>query len=290
MIYLVQGVSTPCGRRIKLFDRSIIFLQEEIYKMNFTKTVFALAIGSVGIMGAMSAHAAVVNTGDLLTIQASTLDSSSFVVVGSGSYFAMDQNGNGTFSKSERVAMAPGTDGGLTIGVTTIGGASHSGIPLAGETGAIDAAWNFFGNTGTHFTVTPVTGDTTNGLDFTGWRVTWSGIPSINMGGGIQDCGTASDGICIDTPAKGGADLAGVYNNGTGIATFAWDGVYGSTYTLDYAATVPQADPSNFGGVKYALHLQGTVMAAPVPEASTYGMMLAGLGLVGFMARRRSRA
>ena len=27
--------------------------------------------------------------------------------------------------------------------------------------------------------------------------------------------------------------------------------------------------------------------AAPVPEASTYGMMLAGLGLVGFMARRR---
>ncbi|MEW6120412.1 MAG: PEP-CTERM sorting domain-containing protein [Pseudomonadota bacterium] len=30
-----------------------------------------------------------------------------------------------------------------------------------------------------------------------------------------------------------------------------------------------------------------TVMAAPVPEAETYAMMLAGLGLVGFMARRR---
>jgi hypothetical protein len=29
--------------------------------------------------------------------------------------------------------------------------------------------------------------------------------------------------------------------------------------------------------------------AAPVPEASTYGMMLAGLGLVGFMASRRGR-
>lgn len=29
---------------------------------------------------------------------------------------------------------------------------------------------------------------------------------------------------------------------------------------------------------------------APVPEASTYGMMLAGLGLVGFMARRRLHA
>lgn len=30
--------------------------------------------------------------------------------------------------------------------------------------------------------------------------------------------------------------------------------------------------------------------AMPVPEASTYGMMLAGLGLVGFMARRRLHA
>jgi hypothetical protein len=41
-----------------------------------------------------------------------------------------------------------------------------------------------------------------------------------------------------------------------------------------------------FLGVDYTLHLQ----AVPVPEASTYGMMLAGLGLVGFMARRRLAA
>ena len=35
----------------------------------------------------------------------------------------------------------------------------------------------------------------------------------------------------------------------------------------------------------------GTITyTAPVPEASTYGMMLAGLGLVGFMARRRLAA
>lgn len=33
----------------------------------------------------------------------------------------------------------------------------------------------------------------------------------------------------------------------------------------------------------------GVLQAAPVPEAETYAMMLAGLGLVGFMARRRSR-
>jgi predicted ABC-type sugar transport system permease subunit len=73
-------------------------------------------------------------------------------------------------------------------------------------------------------------------------------------------------------------------------AAFAWDGVYGHTYTLDYLTAVPLGDASGFGGVGYTLHLTGVVTAAPVPEASTYGMMLAGLGLVGFMARRRTRA
>jgi hypothetical protein len=36
-------------------------------------------------------------------------------------------------------------------------------------------------------------------------------------------------------------------------------------------------------------HLEnnGTLVYAPVPEAETYALMLAGLGLVGFMARRR---
>ncbi|MBU1395055.1 MAG: PEP-CTERM sorting domain-containing protein [Gammaproteobacteria bacterium] len=33
-----------------------------------------------------------------------------------------------------------------------------------------------------------------------------------------------------------------------------------------------------------------TVVTAPVPEAQTYALMLAGLGLVGFMARRRGSA
>lgn len=255
--------------------------------MNFTKTMFALAIGSVGIMGAMSAHAATVNTGDVLSIAASTLDSSGYVVVGTGSYFAMDSNGDGIFKKAERVNLAQGTTG-LTIGVSTAAGPSHSGAPLPGELGPIDAAWNFFNNTGSHFIATAVTGDTTNGLDFSGWRVTWSGIPSINMGGGLQDCGTTSDGICVKPAAQNSVDVGGTFNNGSGIATFAWNGLDGGAYTLDYTATVPQADPSGFGGVNYALRLQGTV--ALVPEASTYGMMLAGLGLVGFAVRRRQRA
>ncbi|MHB1098544.1 MAG: PEP-CTERM sorting domain-containing protein [Burkholderiales bacterium] len=65
--------------------------------------------------------------------------------------------------------------------------------------------------------------------------------------------------------------------------------------TIDYHATVPLEDPSNFGGMQYALHLEGyfltpegeAVIPSPVPEVSTYAMMLAGLGLVGFVMRGR---
>ena len=74
-----------------------------------------------------------------------------------------------------------------------------------------------------------------------------------------------------------------------GIGVFNWDGVYGHAYTLDYTTTVPAGDPSGLGGEygRFAFHLTGTVTAA-VPEASTYAMMLAGLGLVGAAVRRRA--
>ncbi|MEQ1590759.1 MAG: PEP-CTERM sorting domain-containing protein [Thiobacillaceae bacterium] len=258
--------------------------------MNFKKTVYALALSSVGIMGAVSSvssHAAVLLTGDSLSINPGTI-----VLNTAGkqknvkiSYFAMDTNGDG-ITGNEKVALQQGSTG-IVIGATTSAGASHGGTVTGGDTNSITAPWAFFTNTGSDFVVTPITGGT-SGLDFSGWRVTWNGIPSINMGGGVQVCGTNTDGICIN-PANS-ADIAGTFNNGTGVATFAWSGVYGTGYVLDYDAFVPQADPSNFGGVHYQLHLEGTVTAAPVPEASTYGMMMAGLGLVGFMASRRRKS
>ena len=71
-----------------------------------------------------------------------------------------------------------------------------------------------------------------------------------------------------------------------GVGNFVWDGVYGHAYTLDYRATVPANDPSGFGSVGLAWHFEGVVA---VPEAATWGMMLAGLGLVGLATRRRRR-
>lgn len=78
-------------------------------------------------------------------------------------------------------------------------------------------------------------------------------------------------------------------------ASFVTNGVVGSDlsfYMLANGANgLTKATVTSYAG---AFNLSNTgVLAyatAPVPEASTYGMMLAGLGLVGFMARRRLAA
>jgi hypothetical protein len=224
-------------------------------------TAFALAFGTV----ALASHAATLVNGNVLTITTGNYayDSDGNPVdVSSGSWFGCDCNANNAISGTEKSSMAQGTTG-IVIGVATLPGASHSGDPLPGDTNAIDAPYSFLGNTGSHYTTVGVTGSTGSGLDMSGWTYTWNGIPAINMGSGAWGAG---------------------YSNGVG--NFVWDGVYGHGYTLDYHARAAHGDPSGFGDVGFAWHFEGVVA---VPEASTYGMMLAGLGLVGFAARRRKR-
>jgi hypothetical protein len=226
--------------------------------MNFTKTMFALAIGSVGIMGAMSASAANLTNGSVLSISTGAVSAYGAATAGTTSWFAMDNNGDSKVALTEKVALFQG-DTGIVIG--------------ASNTALADfvAPWSFFSATGYNFATTAITGGT-SGLDMSGWTVNWNG--------GDIDMGAGGAWNPLNT-ANAGMD-AGPYTDSTAI--FNWDGTDGGTYTLDYTATVPTG---GFAGVQYGLHLTGTVALAPVPEASTYGMMLAGLGLVGFAVRRR---
>ncbi|VAW68717.1 hypothetical protein MNBD_GAMMA09-1862 [hydrothermal vent metagenome] len=249
-----------------------------------------VTIGLVLSTQAVSAYA--LNAApDLLSFNPGVLSSTSSggSFVSSGSYFAMDLTGDGAFSPSERMAISPGSDGGLIMGAVQLASGSHGGQPDGTEIAPIDAPWSFMGNTGMHLSNSPTTILSDDGagnmiLDFSGWGVTWNGIPLIALGGGIQDCGTASDGICVEN----GTDVSGVFNNGTGAAVIscAVDCSLGDTFTLDYTAVVPRADPSNFGGVGYLLHLEGVVSTTvPVPAA----VWLFGSGLLGLagVARRR---
>jgi len=64
------------------------------------------------------------------------------------------------------------------------------------------------------------------------------------------------------------------------------------TFAARNAASVYSALEQGGNQVFANLDMNGnlTIAAAPVPEAETYAMMLAGLGLVGFMVARRRRA
>lgn len=147
---------------------------------------------------------------------------------------------------------------------TMITGAGN-GVTMgaAQAAGSIDS-WAFFGADGFHFTsaAPTVTGDdgAGNATASLNWWVNWNA--------GNIDMSTGADAVitCGNTCEVG------------------------DTFVLDYSAIVPASDPS-FGGVFYAVHLEGTIAAPsaiPVPAA----VWLFGSGLIGLagVARRRKAA
>jgi hypothetical protein len=58
------------------------------------------------------------------------------------------------------------------------------------------------------------------------------------------------------------------------------------TLALDF---VNAANPSNATGIQYDVFYNGVTMTAAVPEPETYAMLVAGFGLLGFIARRRKK-
>jgi len=184
------------------------------------------------------------------------------------SYFGLDSNTDGIIQIDEQTPISQFAP--LALGVIQGASNSHIGAPDGSENPAIDNPWNFFGSTGMSQTTLPIqilsddgAGNVT--LDFSGWGITWNGIANVALGGDST------------VPAD------------TGIATLtcAIDCAVGDSYVLDYAAHIQQSDPSGKGGVLYALHLEGTVSAVPVPAAAW--LFSSGLlGLVG-MARHEQR-
>lgn len=98
---------------------------------------------------------------------------------------------------------------------------------------------------------------------------------------------TAVSGMDItafDLFAQGGSLIESGSMVETGVRdvwTLSADNLTTGSYYLQVSGSMVSDTSASFGGA---------VMLNPVPEPETYGMMLAGLGLVGFLARRRSRA
>jgi hypothetical protein len=235
--------------------------------------------------------------------------------VSAGSWFGMDADKNNSISNPEKTPIA--MHDGIHIGSASTATGSHSGSPFGAannytgtnliqtgqttdgkpiymsdgsgnlvtatttEAPGVDEPWGFFGNTGMDYLTKAVTvlsdAGTQKWLDFSGWTVTWNGIPAIPMTTGAWSAGTNFFG--------GGNGVARLNCSSSTCSTT-------STFTLDYFATVPLNDPSGFGGVQYKLHLEGHVgeQASPIPVPAA--VWLFGSGLVGLaaVARRKKKA
>lgn len=231
--------------------------------MNNQKTRLVLAMGMLLGGAALTSQAAMLNAGDRLTINAGVPVYDGYgnqMNISSGSWFALEGDNNSRIAGVEKVALTPG-ESDIVIGQTS-------------APGSIDS-WSFYYINGSHWLPSPIPpGGTTNGLDFSGWSMYWNDI-DMPLGGGAWDplnCGTLGS-PCSFT---------------SGVAAFAWNGVYGDSYSLWYTATVPLGNISGFGGVQYMLHLEGTVMSAvPVPAAGwLFGS--GSIGLLGVARRRRA--
>ena len=230
------------------------------------KTYIYTALIAAGMAAAAPSAQAALAGDALLGIDAG-VTGGYYGFVTAGSYFAMDTNGDGIFKASERTAISEFD--GLAVGTIQNATGSHSGAPDGSESPGIDAPWNFFGNTGMHGSsvatdIISAAGNTAT-LDFSGWYVTWSGIPVIDMGSGASN-GVASIACGVDCSL-------------------------GDTHTLTYGATVPVGDPSGFGGVSYQLNMVGTIgeQTAVIPVPAAVWLFGSGLlGLVGVARRRKA--
>ena len=194
-------------------------------------------------------------------------------------------------------ASVQATGGGIFFfGAEPGNGLRPAGAPIFTSTGAAGIIANGVGQANN--TITP--GFNFGGNPFDINTLPLAGTPGITAS--ISDNNT----LVIDLSAWGGnwAGSGGVFRHvlfpDAGTLVTSLENVGGTWYyTADWAHTITADEDFNpflvppdfngFAGQRGDFHLEGTLIAVAVPEASTYGMMLAGLGLVGGMVARRRK-
>ena len=272
------------------------------------QSTLTVAMGLVLGGAAFNAQAALTST-SVLAFDNGNVGNFTSAAGAGASYFTFVVDTEGTLLYT---GLQKGTDGGIHIGTAQTTGSwnsttsscspsgaacSHAGVPnddpaspkygmgYTTDHGPIDLGWNFYGNTGLHFTSTPINvvdndvnsnGGFTKTLDFSGWRITWNGGPTWDLGGGDQ----------VIVGKTGNTTI----NNGSGLATITCSTAScsaTSSWTLDYAAVIPAGAATGFDSVPYSLHLEYAASVVPVPAAAwLFGSGL--LGLAGMARRRRS--
>lgn len=236
--------------------------------MNFTMTKIAAGLALTFAAGAAQADAVVSMTlADVFNANrtASTADDTLGTDGRSGA-FRFNNIDLGTYFGASLFS------GDLNGGVITMSGSSPEADPSLGGP-AFTTGFSFTGTPFDPFNNGSIAADITGGV-LTFSNFSWAGLfGGVPAGGG---------GIIFNLPPDAGTlNVANLVQ--TGANTYA--------YRINWSHVITEAEDPSGGYVGFNARwvLEGvmTTAAAPVPEASTYGMMIAGLGLVGMAVRRR---
>jgi hypothetical protein len=139
-----------------------------------------------------------------------------------------------------------------------------------GATFADHFTFSVTGTTSSNFDaiVSSISRSADTGLDFTG-------LSLYRVGGGT---GTGTGGTAGDTLVSTGTSM---HSGAIDVWSLSSSNLAAGDYYVLVSGNIVSDTSAAFGGA---------VMLAPVPEPETYGMMLAGLGVLGFLARRRKQA
>ena len=180
----------------------------------------------------------------------------------------------------------------ITTMSVTGGSFSMNGGPADSFIAAnIDSNFDLVGAYGTANTGAPATGLFNFGFfgpvsAFTGPGLTAPFGGTSEAPGGAVPSGTAELGgaLNIDMSAWTAFWNSNYFNQGNSSVVGTVDAL--GNYTMSWDSTIVKGP---FDGSTGTWVMNGQLAVAAVPEASTYGMMLAGLGLVGGMVARRRK-
>jgi hypothetical protein len=219
----------------------------------------AAVLGGLALAGGVaSANAAVLTLNMTADNEFAVYLSTNDAVLGS----QIGTGGNWPQTFTFSTALNPGSD--YFIHVIGTNWTSANGFPYGppGDPSNPDAFIGTFSIAGGGFKFS--NGQTTLSTDTTNW----SAIPALNN----------SSWTLPITPAQAFAF------NGSGI----WGSYNGSQSNIDAAAQWIWSNPDNGLYADFSTHIfAADAIAAPVPEASTWAMMLLGFAGVGFLAYRR---
>ncbi len=225
---------------------------------HITKTLAGMALGCIVASSGVQAASIQSLTIEEIGVASSGLGTSALSGGGGvGDWFAP-----GTTSTAPTSFVSDGTDGALIMGTTQANGAISTGFNWGGSN---------------HFEFNTLNGAPSGSIS--------NGLMSLNLSGLVAEFTLGNTVFPASPDATTLITSVSMIDTSHYFYTADWVHVYNNdVYDLTTGAIIPSWDGST--GV---LHLEGIATLAPVPEPETYAMILAGLGLVGFMANRRRK-